>query len=316
MDADDLRAAGLPDARAAGAAAASCRRGWTGWSRRGTRCSPGSPRSTTGGSSRPTRRSTACRIDPRATYIVVARHPSTWPSRSTTRAPTSTASASRELTGAAGADRATRGPGRRCASGCGGWIDWDADPRTSSGLAARRDVAPVRRVGPPRTSRTSCSSTTTTCPPTSTGEMRRLAASPRHRRARGPLARAGAGGDVRRHARPGAAPRARPGGHLKDRGRVLPARDVRRRRGGPEPGGAGPLPRAGGRAGVARGPGLAPPRPPRRRRIRGPGEAPRRTASAEGGGQLEAGVAVGRAGVVELDRDDVRSPARARLAGR
>ncbi len=36
-----------------------------------------------------------------------------------------------------------------------------------------------------------------------------------------------------------------------------------------------------------------------------PSEAPRRPASAERGGQLEAGVAVGRTGVVELDRDDV-----------
>ena len=56
------------------------------------------------------------------------------------------------------------------------------------------------------------------------------------------------GGDVRRHAGPGAAPGPRPGRHHEGPRRVLPARDVGRRRGGPEPGGAGPLPRAGGRA--------------------------------------------------------------------
>ena len=75
VDADDLRAAGVPDAGAAGAArgavaVARLARPAVGRARR-----PTWRLSSTAGSSRPTHRSTACVLDPRATYIVVARHP-------------------------------------------------------------------------------------------------------------------------------------------------------------------------------------------------------------------------------------------------
>ena len=173
---------------------AACRRGWTGSSCRGTSSGPTSPASSTAGSSRPTPRSTACRSTRGRPTSWWPATRSTWPSRSTTRATTSTAGRIAELTGQPRTGRiaAAAPAGRTTGSPAGS--STDADPRdeldslpgvlrhlSDAWAAARRAE---RRAGPLRR-------------PVATdlaGEMRRIAGAPRHRRARGPLARAGRGG--------------------------------------------------------------------------------------------------------------------------
>ena len=148
VDADDLRAARLPDARPAGAAGGALARGWTGWSSREdvlfARLAAQDHR-------RFIKTHTpldGVPLDPRATYIVVARHPArhgrlalppgrqprpgAHPRADGRPAPTEPPAAPAAAAGlAAGLDR----PGRR--------------PARGPGLAARRGLAPDRRVVPP-----------------------------------------------------------------------------------------------------------------------------------------------------------------------
>ncbi len=203
-------------------------------------------------------------IDPRATYIVVGRHPLDMAVSLYHQGANLDRDRMRELTGAP-APSEPPAPAA-AAGGVAAALDrLGCRPPRVLGLAPGRGLARGRRMVPPaRAERRAGALRRPVVRPR--GRDAAAGRSPRHHRARGPLARAGAGGHVRRHASPGAAPGARPGRHHEGPRRVLPARDVGRRRRGPEPGGAGPLPRAGGRSRAARGRGLAPPRPPRRRR--------------------------------------------------
>ena len=149
LGADDLRVARLPDIRICRRRWRSCRRGWTGWSRLATRCTRGCPPS---GHRRFVKTHTpldGIPLDPRATYIVVARHPLDMAvslyhqgdnlDRERIRRAHRPAATGRTAVSAAAAARVAARldrPGRRTRGG--------------DGLAARRDVASLRRVGPPR----------------------------------------------------------------------------------------------------------------------------------------------------------------------
>ena len=118
------------------------------------------------GSSRPTRRSTACPLHGRATYIVVGRHPLDvavslyHQGDNIDRRPHGRA------------HRATREPpaGRnlRCTSGCWRFIDWEGDPRALARHAARGRCCTFRTPGHAGTRTMSCWCTTTISSPTST----------------------------------------------------------------------------------------------------------------------------------------------------
>ena len=138
--------------------------------------------------------------------------PSTWPSRSTTRAPTWTGERMRELTGAP-APTAAPGPRPPLTSGCAAGSRTTAPTSSWTRCPAWSGTSPTR--GPARPSPTSCSCTTPTC---RRPRRRDAAAGARlgDRRRRGRLAGAGGGGDVRRDARAGGAARARSGGIMKD----------------------------------------------------------------------------------------------------
>jgi hypothetical protein len=172
-------------------------------------------------------------IDPRATYIVVGRHPLDMAVSLYHQGANLDRERMRELTGAP-APSEPPAPRPPLAEWLRRWIDWDADPHEYLDSLPGGSARPTH--GP--------AGTTNVDP----GALRRpvvrprgeIAAgrSPRHHRARGPLARAGAAAtfdDMR--ARRSSGPD--PAGIMKDRGGV--AQDVGRRRRGPEPGGAGPL---------------------------------------------------------------------------
>ena len=247
------------DPGAAGARCPSCRPGSTGWSRR---CDEVLARLAA-------QRPPPVHQDPHA----ARRHPArsrgrptswspgtrwTWPCRCTTRATTSTASGSRQLTGdTAPADAATR-QRHRCTTGCG--VDRRGRrPPARARLAAGRDAPPLATPGRGGPSRTSCWCTTTTCRPTST---ERCGASPTASAYRG------AGGHLARHRRSSHvqihAVRCRPA-HSQHRRRhqgcqrLLPAGTIRVGTPPAARGGSGPLPRPHRGVGATGPAGLAPP---------------------------------------------------------
>ena len=147
-------------------------------------------------------------LDPRATYIVVARHPLDMAVSLYHQGDNLDRERIGELTGRAQAV-APRPRPSAATTGCAFWIDWDPDPREQMDSLPGRDGAPVRRVGPARRARTSCSCTTTISPRTSKARCARIADRLGIAVARRHVARPRRRGPLRAHARPGRCARPR-----------------------------------------------------------------------------------------------------------
>ena len=197
-------------------------------------------------------------LDPRCTYIVTARHPLDMAVSLYHQGENLDRARIRQLLGRPGARSAAPPVGRRCTSGSLSWIDQDADPREQldslPGVMWHLTDAWCRRNEP----NIVLVHYDDLCADLG-GEMRRLARSARDHRARGLLAGADRGGDVRSHAGGRRSDRTGPGGNLEGQCRLLPAgklgsgrRAAHRRR-------ARALPGACGRAGPARSVGVAAP---------------------------------------------------------